>query len=578
MENYKTLKLPTNIFCMKLKLNSSAFLFLFIILLTVVKNNGQAQSGLPTEIPVTYDVAATGAFQYSVPLRIPPGIKEMVPNLAITYSSQGGNGILGTGWSLSGLSTITRGVPTIFHDQWIAPIDFNLDDVLFLDGQRLFWNSATSSFLTEVKNFATIQGHGTAGNGYAYFTVEYPNGSVYEYGNTTDSRMLAQGKPEAYYWAVNKITDIHGNYMTFLYDNNSVTGEYRITDIEYGLNSTTSNDIPIHIKFTYTSRQDENSAWFSGSEVILNKLLDNILISFSNLSQANKYEFTYDQSAIHPRLVKIEELCSGGDKPEPINITWGSQSQSLSAQSLSNVAALDCVTGDFNGDGFVDIIKKSGTSSSVYINDGSGNYAQKTGANLPPVFNTGPITTWGPRGSRRDVPSRVKPSMYFDYNGDGRDDIIVIQMYNKGVAVDVPSMQLVTVPTPYYQVWLYKANGNTTTVFDPGVKLYEKVTIGVNSKNDNFNSLTHFQAGDFDGDGKSELFIAHPYNFNNLNSVADYEFFLVGEEYGAHQVFHFGYGHIDEAWYWITMEMAEMNFWLHINYNQEVLIDRYYMV
>lgn len=510
-----------------------------LIALFVAESNIKAQT-IPAEMPVSYDVSASGAFQYTVPLRIPPGIKDMVPNLAINYNSQSGNGMLGVGWSLSGLSVITRGMPTIFHDQMIAPVDFNVDDVLFLDGQRLFGNGA-STYLTEVKNFATIQGHGTAGSSHAYFTVEYPNGTVYEYGNTTDSRMLAQGKSDPLYWAVNKITDVHGNYLTFTYYNNSSTGEYRITGITYGLNDNTMDDIPVTIEFDYTTRQDENTAWVAGSAIAMNKLLDFITIRFSNSDQANKYTFSYDHSGLHPKLIEINELRAGSDKPAPIKITWSSPPpQLITTQALPIPrGAYDCVAGDFDGDGFVDIITKNGTDCYLYLNDGLGTFTLKTGANIPPIFNSGPITAWGPRGSHSvGGISRIKPSMYFDYNGDGFDDIIVIQMYNKGGAIQLPSMQPTFVGTPYYEVWLYKANGDPTTVFEPGVRIYNKYSDGAHNKNDNFNSLTHFQAGDFDGDGKSELIIAHPYHFDNLNSVADYEFFLIGEEYGAHKIHH----------------------------------------
>lgn len=499
-------------------------------------------SGIPAEIPVSYDVSATGSFQYSVPLRIPPGIKDMMPNLAITYNSQSGNSNLGIGWSLTGLSAITRGMPDLYHHHNIQPLGINTGDVLYLDGQELIFSG--SVYLTEVKNFAKIQSFGTAGSGPSYFIVEYPNGLTYEYGNTTSSKMLAQGKSEVLMWTVSKIEDPYGNYIEFEYDNQQSTGEYKVTRIVYAAHSTSGTTNPVEINFSYMARQDINAAWAAGARISLNELLEDIIIKFSNGTIANKYHLTYDMTDL-AKLTKIEEIPDAANSMPPINITWGSSSEPISQQPITlSSGIIDRIPGDFNGDGFFDIIEQDGTDCYVYINDGTGNFTQVTGANVPPVFNWGPHSKFGPRGIRRQK-GGVKPSMYFDYDGDGLDDVIVIQMYNKGVAIQVPSLQQVPVPTPYYQVWLYRANGNPVTIFDAGVKLYEKVSNGVNSKNDNFNSLTHFQAGDFDGDGKTELFIAHPYNFDNLNSVADYEFFVIGDEYGAHQVYHFGHGHID---------------------------------
>jgi len=56
-------------------------------------------------LPGTAGVSASGAATFSVPIKLPPGSAGMAPVLALQYGSQGGEGLLGLGWSISGLVT-----------------------------------------------------------------------------------------------------------------------------------------------------------------------------------------------------------------------------------------------------------------------------------------------------------------------------------------------------------------------------------------------------------------------------------------------------------------------------------------
>jgi hypothetical protein len=59
-------------------------------------------------LPGKFDVAASGAATYTILLSVPSGTAGMTPSLEIEYNSQAGNGLLGVGWSLSGLLSIGR--------------------------------------------------------------------------------------------------------------------------------------------------------------------------------------------------------------------------------------------------------------------------------------------------------------------------------------------------------------------------------------------------------------------------------------------------------------------------------------
>ena len=77
----------------------------FFSLLLASHTPASAQS---MSLPGKFGVGATGAANYSIPIVAPPGTAGMVPSLALTYSSQAGNGLLGMGWSLEGLPSIGR--------------------------------------------------------------------------------------------------------------------------------------------------------------------------------------------------------------------------------------------------------------------------------------------------------------------------------------------------------------------------------------------------------------------------------------------------------------------------------------
>ena len=133
------------------------------------------------------DVSQTGAFTYTIPIKTPPGIKQISPSVSLHYNGQGGNGLPGFGWNLSGVSTITRIGASLHHDGEIDPVDFDQKDRFILDGQRLILISGTygasgSEYRTETYSNLKVKAYGTspygAAYGPAYFIVFYPDGNI----------------------------------------------------------------------------------------------------------------------------------------------------------------------------------------------------------------------------------------------------------------------------------------------------------------------------------------------------------------------------------------------------------------
>ena len=131
---------------------------------------------------------ARGAATYTIPIAVPPGRAGMQPTLALSYNSRTGNGLMGVGWSLTGLSAIHRCPQTPEQDGQTLGVTYSSIDRLCLDGQRLVafsgsYGAQGTVYHTEVDNYARITQLGGALTGTATcFVVEQRDGHILHYG------------------------------------------------------------------------------------------------------------------------------------------------------------------------------------------------------------------------------------------------------------------------------------------------------------------------------------------------------------------------------------------------------------
>jgi hypothetical protein len=156
----------------------------------VITSNPSQGGGVGT-VPGQFTISPTGAAVYTIPIECPVGIQGMQPNISIVYNSQAGNGAMGWGWNLAGISSITRCGNNFHFDNKVAETKLNLDDNLMLDGQRLIRISNGSSnfhvgekFRTESETYADIT---LMLNNHTYFEVKTKDGLTLEYGATANS-------------------------------------------------------------------------------------------------------------------------------------------------------------------------------------------------------------------------------------------------------------------------------------------------------------------------------------------------------------------------------------------------------
>ncbi len=247
-------------------------------------------------------VGGDGSASYSVPIDIPKGTAGMEPKLSLGYSSNGGNGIAGVGWNLSGLQTITRGTSSAAKDGSFDPMNFDSSDRFFLDGERLVCVSGTygapgSEYRTEIDSFARITAIGV---GPELWKIETKAGLIVTLGETSTSKFIMPVGTLS--WSVSRVQDTVGNYYTVDYERDTATIDFdsvnqRVSAIHYTGNANNAQSPYCHVMFDYEDRPDLSRSYSKYVGSCLTKRLSKIRVlsdSFVNhsyvLTYANSYQ------------------------------------------------------------------------------------------------------------------------------------------------------------------------------------------------------------------------------------------------------------------------------------------------
>ncbi|GGH65795.1 RHS repeat-associated protein [Filimonas zeae] len=343
-----------------------------------------------------FDVNPLGTYNHIIPLNIPPGVNGLVPSLNLVYDSRQGMSELGYGWSLSGLSTITRSGNNFAQHGRVNGIRFNAKDAFLLDGQFLSCvekvnGSANSVYRTENESFAIIRAIGAIPYSQAspeYFVVKYPGGLTYYYGLSTQSRQAVSphpGKTEVLEWHISKIEDNYNNYIEFEYSLQS-GNTIRVESISYTGNTKAGLRPASKILFNYedgAAKVKANVSFLAGSSFEKPDRLSSIQMQ-TNGRNTRCYFFEFDPGT-HQHLVQIKE-CSdvmGKSCIPATTIQWNRDSalQYAGAETINYPEALGANTflKDLNADGEKEFIKvsnekvggKDSVSLHIYARKGS---------------------------------------------------------------------------------------------------------------------------------------------------------------------------------------------------------------
>ncbi|MGF0539380.1 RHS repeat-associated core domain-containing protein [Agrobacterium sp. ES01] len=421
-----------------------------IIIIALVSTSATADI-IPGKSAGQVSVTLSGSSQFSMPLAFPKGTAGMEPTLFVSYDSNSGPGNLGLGWSLTGLTQITRINRNKLIDGFPAAIDFDdpidgfSDDGLALDGARLIAAPEGANYFSKsIDDQTRVWREGL------HFVAKTKAGLTLFFGESENSRIKTVGG-RTHTWAVSRILDTFGNQIVFFYF--SKDGDWGPESIYWTLHDSQIAAPAIYDKTTVEglafasavfqwevpSSGPISVSFFGGQETRKSAIIDSIS-SFSGGREFRRYDFEYEQTARlgGRRLTAIAEtgaiLASG--KQDSFGKTVFSYTNFDPQWNEAKLYQLPENFGDLDtvGSGFrLADIQKAGETDILYSAYVNGKAVRRSfrkkspgwgeDSTLPPP----PIDTDFSTGSLE-----VDPVMFFDLDADGTKDLLYSRMSQSG--------------------------------------------------------------------------------------------------------------------------------------------------
>ena len=401
-----------------------------------------------------FAVSPSGAATYNVPIAIPPGTAGVQPDISLSYNSQSGIGIAGKGWSLSGLSSISRCPKTKAQDGIKGGVEMNATDVYCLDGQKLIKiyenlnvteGDPLRRFKTETDDYSEIKLiKKTGGN---YFRVETKSGEIHTYGSTDDSSIYLDYLPgvapdtRRLSFLLNQTKDLLGNYIKYTYQN---VGNFKgkIKRIDYTGNLNTGLVPYNFIDFTYENSTQPYTGYILGSNRYVLTRLKKIRVRY-NASTIRDYDLSYlDVSSDITKVDKLKSIqeCVGSQCLPATVFKWDGYYQST--LNVANAPFSDTKN----------LPRSFEPVLSAYIPTDKGSKSFSTRTSASNAFDTGNIQ-----------------KLIGDVDGDGLTDIVSVirpsssQCSGSTVCLQVESSDGFNFHSPQVTTGLAESNGNAST-------------------------------------------------------------------------------------------------------------------
>ena len=311
------------------------------------------------------NASPSGAFTYQVPIALPVGSSGVQPSFALVYDSRsGGNGLLGRGWDITGLSKITRCGKSVQIEGIKSGINYDVTDNYCLNGQRLLLKSGVhgedgATYVTRQASFNKIVlKTGDAIGGAQYFEVRTKSGEIITYGSKTGGIKLSDlSTPTSFLihaWPATRIEDRSGNYIKIEYEQSSADNlSYHPLAVKWSGNDALGL-LPYNVMtLVYETRPELRRGYRSGYEIFSDKRLETIEV-YTDDKLLHYYDVDYSKAtALTPSQVTLIRLCKNEDDcKDPLKFEWplwpvsssdnaDNDDNNIVVQSINSLLSLD---------------------------------------------------------------------------------------------------------------------------------------------------------------------------------------------------------------------------------------------
>ncbi len=318
--------------------------------------------------------ALDGSLQYEIPLTFPPGRNGMQPSLSLTYSSRPARetNLLGYGWSLS-IPYIERrnhsGIENLYTDAaFFSSLSGNLSST-----------SDATVFKPQVDDGDYLQYTYSTSTGW---TVKDKRGTTYTFGSASSTQVVdPNNSARVYRWMLAEVRDTNDNYVSYSYtkDSNQIypdvinyTGHSTssgVFDIRFTKEARNDTATSTAEGFAVTTRYriSEIKAEVSGSWVRKYVLSYTTGDNGTRDLLASVTESGYDGSST-VTLPAISFTYQNATSSWAENTSWDIPEQTVGGQYEDTGTRF----ADANGDGLPDLLRNDTSISKVYLNNGTG--------------------------------------------------------------------------------------------------------------------------------------------------------------------------------------------------------------